>query len=110
VSAFLLYHRSHKLTFCILKVPNVTRIVYSTCSVHAIENEHVVSEALQSDEATIGNFKLAPANEVLPQWPRRGLPEEMGDPGKHCYLLDYLLMNLDYISSPCRMCGTMHAW
>ncbi|KAJ8072848.1 hypothetical protein PM082_016407 [Marasmius tenuissimus] len=62
-----------------MKFPNVKRIVYSTCSIHAVENEHVVSEALKSDEATAGNFKLAPANQVLPQWPRRGLPEEMGD-------------------------------
>ncbi|KAL0577649.1 hypothetical protein V5O48_004338 [Marasmius crinis-equi] len=63
-----------------MKFPKVKKIVYSTCSIHAIENEHVVSEALKSDEAKEGNFKLATANDVLPQWPRRGLPEEIGDP------------------------------
>ncbi|KAG7089845.1 hypothetical protein E1B28_011490 [Marasmius oreades] len=63
-----------------MKFPNVKKIVYSTCSVHAIENEHVVAEALKSDEAKHGNFKLATASEVLPQWPRRGLPQEIDDP------------------------------
>ncbi|KAF9266542.1 S-adenosyl-L-methionine-dependent methyltransferase [Marasmius fiardii PR-910] len=63
-----------------MKFPNVKKIVYSTCSVHAIENEHVVAEALKSDEAKNGNFKLATPDEVLPQWPRRGLPEEIDDP------------------------------
>lgn len=61
----------------LLAVPGVQRLVYSTCSVHAAENEEVVSQALQSDEAKSGRFVLAPKGDVLPIWPRRGLPEKM---------------------------------
>lgn len=57
------------------------RIVYSTCSVHAIENEHVVRQALKMEEATSGGFRLAPRKEVLPKWHRRGIPNEMDAPG-----------------------------
>ncbi|KAG1747086.1 S-adenosyl-L-methionine-dependent methyltransferase [Suillus paluster] len=60
-----------------MKFPRVQRIVYSTCSIHASENEHVVSRALQSDEAKSGSFKLAPRNDVLPKWNRRGQAEGM---------------------------------
>ncbi|KAG6909942.1 hypothetical protein DXG01_014211 [Tephrocybe rancida] len=42
-----------------------------------MENEHVVLQSLNSDEAKTGSFSLADPKEVLPQWPRRGLPEEM---------------------------------
>jgi putative methyltransferase len=64
-----------------MRFPNVKKIVYSTCSTHATENERVVRNALNSEEAQVGKFKLAPQNEVLPTWPRRGYPEEMDSPG-----------------------------
>ncbi|KAG1734159.1 S-adenosyl-L-methionine-dependent methyltransferase [Suillus lakei] len=60
-----------------MKFPNVQKIVYSTCSIHATENEHVVGYALQSDEAKSSGFKLAPRNDVLPTWNRRGNVEGM---------------------------------
>jgi len=60
-----------------MKFPSVTRIVYSTCSIHPAENEHVVNQALQSAEAKMHRFKLAPRAQVLPQWPRRGFSHEM---------------------------------
>ncbi|KIY71686.1 S-adenosyl-L-methionine-dependent methyltransferase [Cylindrobasidium torrendii FP15055 ss-10] len=63
-----------------MKFPSVKRIVYSTCSVHATENENVVREALKTEEAS-GIFELAPRTMVLPTWHRRGMPEEMDDPG-----------------------------
>ncbi len=69
-------------------VPSVRRIVYSTCSVHAIENEHVVREALKTEECQSGNFTLAPPHGVLPTWPRRGLPDELDIPGTVKSLLD----------------------
>ncbi len=49
-------------------VPNVKKIVYSTCSIHQKENEDVVSAALDLNR---GRFKLMHA---LPSWKRRGLP------------------------------------
>jgi putative methyltransferase len=63
-------------------VPFVQKIVYSTCSIHAAENEHVVESALQSDEAKSRCFKLAPRSDVLPAWSRRGHAEEMTGTGK----------------------------
>lgn len=63
-------------------VPAVQRIVYSTCSIHAAENEHVVREALKSTEASDGQFILDSPENVLPTWHRRGIPEEMDDPGQ----------------------------
>ncbi len=61
-------------------VPRVQRIVYSTCSIHAAENEHVVRAALQTEEARSGSFELDSRENVLPQWQRRGMPKEMDDP------------------------------
>ncbi|XP_027085362.1 25S rRNA (cytosine-C(5))-methyltransferase NSUN5 isoform X7 [Coffea arabica] len=49
--------------------PAAERIVYSTCSIHQIENEDVVKSVLPL--AASHGFQLAP---VHPQWPRRGLP------------------------------------
>ncbi|EKM58071.1 uncharacterized protein PHACADRAFT_139688 [Phanerochaete carnosa HHB-10118-sp] len=63
-----------------MKFPSVQRVVYSTCSVHAAENEHVVREALRTQECKAGKFRLAPRSMVLPTWQRRGLPEEMDTP------------------------------
>jgi len=39
----------------------------------------VVVQALLSEEAKSGNFKLAPRSDVMPKWHRRGIPEEMGE-------------------------------
>lgn len=63
--------------------------MYSTCSVHAAENEHVVHQALNSEEAALGHFVLAPRSQVLPSWHRRGLPSDMksDDPGTSLPLL-----------------------
>jgi len=63
-----------------MKFPSVSKIVYSTCSIHAMENEHVVREALKSIESLAGNFRLAGMQSVLPTWPRRGLAGEMDNP------------------------------
>lgn len=66
------------------------RIVYSTCSVHATENEHVVREALKSEEAQppSGTFKLATPEDVLPAWERRGFPDEMYSPSQLKFSLE----------------------
>ncbi|KAL4452334.1 hypothetical protein ABPG75_007996 [Micractinium tetrahymenae] len=52
-----------------LRFPALQRLVYSTCSVHARENEGVVAAVLP--EATARGFRLeAP----FPSWRRRGVP------------------------------------
>ncbi|PPQ83431.1 hypothetical protein CVT25_007022 [Psilocybe cyanescens] len=82
LAAFQLMMIKHAMRF-----PNVKKIVYSTCSIYATENERVVCNALQSEEAVAGTFRLAPKNEVLPTWPRRGYPEEMTSPDEAASLV-----------------------
>ena len=52
-----------------LSFPAAQRVVYSTCSVHARENELVVAAVLAHAERL--GWRLA---EALPAWPRRGKP------------------------------------
>ncbi|KIS65980.1 rRNA (cytosine-C5-)-methyltransferase RCM1 [Mycosarcoma maydis] len=54
------------------KFPALRKVVYSTCSVHAQENELVVINALQTHEAQSRGWKLAPRKHVIPTWPVRG--------------------------------------
>jgi len=64
--------------------PNVQKIVYSTCSIHAEENESVVGQTLSK----IGHlFQLEKA---LPNWDRRGLDDFDGnhDIGINCVRSD----------------------
>ncbi|KAG9315266.1 S-adenosyl-L-methionine-dependent methyltransferase [Chiua virens] len=67
-----------------IAVPHVRKIVYSTCSIHVVENERVVCAALKSEEAERRNFKLASPGKVLPTWHRRGQPDELESSGKVC--------------------------
>ncbi|WVQ74949.1 hypothetical protein IAR50_004557 [Cryptococcus sp. DSM 104548] len=60
------------------KFPSATRIVYSTCSIHAEEDERVVMSALQSGIAKERGWGLAKRAGVIPSWERRGRPEETG--------------------------------
>ncbi|KAL8166508.1 hypothetical protein V2J09_008007 [Rumex salicifolius] len=64
LAAFQRKALEHALSF-----PSVEKIVYSTCSIHQIENEDVVKSVLPL--ATSLGFQLATP---FPQWPRRGFP------------------------------------
>ncbi|XP_056176903.1 25S rRNA (cytosine-C(5))-methyltransferase NSUN5-like isoform X3 [Syzygium oleosum] len=64
LAAFQKKALTHALSF-----PAVERVVYSTCSVHQIENEDVVQSILPL--AASHGFRLAAP---LPQWTHRGLP------------------------------------
>jgi len=55
-----------------MKFPKAKKVVYSTCSIHPQENEHVVTTILSSTS----DFVLGPRSEAIPTWKRRGLVEE----------------------------------
>ncbi|KAI0005704.1 S-adenosyl-L-methionine-dependent methyltransferase [Xylariaceae sp. FL0662B] len=64
-----------------LKFPAAKKITYSTCSVHADENEHVVLKALQSDVAKERGWRILKREEQvrgLREWPVRASLEASG--------------------------------
>lgn len=65
-----------------LSFPSVTAVVYSTCSVHQIENEDVVAEVLrQSPDWQV----IEPPNMVA--WKRRGVPgSALSEQQQHCVI------------------------
>jgi 25S rRNA (cytosine2278-C5)-methyltransferase len=66
LAEFQLSALKHALSF-----PSASHVVYSTCSIHEVENEQVVANALEHLQSLDGgaSFHLVPA---LPDWPRRG--------------------------------------
>ena len=60
-----------KLLLHALSFPGVKRVTYSTCSVHAEENEEVVAAILSNPEVS-ASFKL---KKCLPGWQGRGDPK-----------------------------------
>ena len=67
LATFQLAALKHALNY----FPSCHRIVYSTCSIHPIENESVVSKALSLAHSR--GYRLAlPPESPLRSWPRRG--------------------------------------
>ncbi|GAA6020708.1 hypothetical protein JCM10207_001993 [Rhodosporidiobolus poonsookiae] len=73
LSNFQLAIVSHALRFSGAK-----RVVYSTCSVWEQEDEGVVMRVLAKKEFQEKGWRLAPRDEVLPTWERRGRVEACG--------------------------------
>lgn len=76
-----------------MSMPNAKKIVYSTCSIHAEENERVVIDLLLDRKVQEWGWQVAPRDEIIPNWPRRGKIEEFeqvfrGDAGKCDELAD----------------------
>lgn len=59
-----------------LSFPAAQVVVYSTCSIHAIENEHVVERLLLDPEVRARGWLVTKRKTVLPRWPRRGIATE----------------------------------
>lgn len=55
------------------------KVVYSTCSIHNIENEEVVQKLLLDSQVAAEGWQLAPKIRVLPLWERRGDPNGFSD-------------------------------
>lgn len=59
-----------------MSFPKADKIVYSTCSIHAEENERVVVDLLLDDKVKQWGWKVAPRSKVIPTWERRGFVDE----------------------------------
>lgn len=60
--------------------PSAVKISYSTCSVHAEENEQVVMSVLASGAAKTRGWRVERRAEgTLSEWPRRGAKEHCGE-------------------------------
>lgn len=70
--------QSKLLRHALTMFPSVKRVVYSTCSVNAEENEKVIEEALLHTT----EFKLINCSLFFKQWESLGLPQY--NCGKYC--------------------------
>ncbi|GMM56819.1 rRNA (cytosine-C5-)-methyltransferase [Maudiozyma humilis] len=59
-----------------MSFPTATRIVYSTCSIHAEENERVVIDLLLDKKVQEWGWTVSKRERAIPSWPRRGLVSE----------------------------------
>ncbi|KAF5098029.1 hypothetical protein D0Z00_002182 [Geotrichum galactomycetum] len=66
----------YKIVKHALSFPKARVVVYSTCSIHAQENEHVVERLLDDPAVAAQGWRVADRSTVLPAWPRRGFPTE----------------------------------
>lgn len=71
-----------KLLLHAFRFPRAKRVTYSTCSIHAEENEHVVVKALNSPLAQQRGWRILRRDEQVPgmkAWDVRGRMGECGD-------------------------------
>ena len=66
----------YKIVKHALSFPKARVVVYSTCSIHAQENEHVVERLLDDPAVAAQGWRVADRATVLPEWSRRGFPTE----------------------------------
>ncbi|KAL8771794.1 MAG: hypothetical protein Q9203_004843 [Teloschistes exilis] len=97
LSAFQLRLLLHSFGF-----PNARKISYSTCSIHAEENEYVVIAALKSEDAKEHGWRLLRRDEQvegMKSWHRRGDIDACRDvsPGNHS-------LNPEDIAEACIRC------
>lgn len=60
-----------------LSFPKAQVVVYSTCSIHAHENEHVVDRLMNDNEvAKVWGWRVQTRSAVVPGWDRRGIAAE----------------------------------
>ncbi|SCU89768.1 LAFA_0E20736g1_1 [Lachancea sp. 'fantastica'] len=59
-----------------LSFPSAKKLVYSTCSVHAEENERIVIDLLLDPKVKEAGWRVRKRAGVIPTWPRRGLYSE----------------------------------
>ena len=71
LSSFQFSIVKHALSF-----PSAKKVVYSTCSIHAQENERVVVDLLNDSNVKRAGWRVANRSRVIPMWHRRGLVEE----------------------------------
>ena len=71
LASFQFVIMKHALSF-----PGARKVVYSTCSIHAEENERVVIDLLLDEQIRNQGWTLASRDEVIPEWPRRGIESE----------------------------------
>ncbi|KAK9453407.1 S-adenosyl-L-methionine-dependent methyltransferase [Dipodascopsis uninucleata] len=61
--------------YALTSFPNAARVVYSTCSIHAEENEDVVRALLEDPEVSELGWRVLPRVNCISNWHRRGLEE-----------------------------------
>lgn len=84
-----------------MKLPNLEKLTYSTCSVNVIENEQVVIDLLLKHP----DWEVIPRSESIPRWKRRGLDsafnQYISEDGKESTIKGINLKELDNIKEAC---------